>query len=66
MKSSGLSVIKNRICILTIVDRKTRCILGWAVVWVGAQEAIQDVVDRAPKAKQYTTVMGLMPANGFG
>jgi transposase InsO family protein len=24
---------KNRIYIRTIVDRKTRCILGWAVVW---------------------------------
>ena len=38
---------------MTVVDRKTRCILGWAVVWVRTQEAIQQVVDQAPKAKWY-------------
>ena len=38
---------------MTVVDRKTRCILGWAVVWVRTQTAIQTVVDQAPKAKQY-------------
>jgi IS1 family transposase len=27
--------------------------LGWAVVWVRTQEAIQHIVDRAPKAKWY-------------
>ena len=36
-----------------MVDRKTRCILGWAVVWVRTQEAIQQMVDQAPKAKWY-------------
>lgn len=36
-----------------MVDRKTRCILGWAVVWIRTQEAIQQVVDQAPKAKWY-------------
>jgi hypothetical protein len=25
--------------------------LGWAVVWIRTQEAIQQVVDQAPKAK---------------
>ena len=38
---------------MTVVDRKTRCILGWAVVWIRTQEAIQQVVDQAPKAKWY-------------
>jgi IS1 family transposase len=38
---------------LTVVDRKTRCILGWAVVWVRTKESIQQVVDLAPKAKWY-------------
>jgi len=38
---------------LTVVDRKTRCILGWAVVWIRTQAAIQQVLDLAPKAKWY-------------
>ena len=38
---------------MTVVDRKTRCILGWAVVWVRTQEAIQLMIDDAPKAKWY-------------
>ena len=36
-----------------VVDCKTRCILGWAVIWVRTQEAIQQIVDQAPKAKWY-------------
>jgi hypothetical protein len=32
---------KNRIYIITIVDRKTRCILGWIVVWERTQAAIE-------------------------
>ena len=36
-----------------MVDRKTRCILGWAVVWVRTQGAIQLMIDDAPKAKCY-------------
>jgi IS1 family transposase len=35
------------------VDRKTRCILGWVVVEERTQEAIQQMVDEAPKAKRY-------------
>jgi IS1 family transposase len=38
---------------LTIVDRQTRCILAWSVVWARTQEAIQQIVDLAPKAKWY-------------
>lgn len=52
-KSSRSSVIKNRIYILTVIDRKTRCILGRAVVWVRTQVAIQQVVHLVPKAKCY-------------
>jgi IS1 family transposase len=36
-----------------VVDRKTRCILGWAVVWTRTQEAIQVLIDNAPKARWY-------------
>ena len=53
MRSSLSSAIKNRIYILTVVDRKNRCILGWAVVWIRTQATIQQVVDQAPKAKWY-------------
>lgn len=34
----------------TVVDRKTRYISGWAVVWIRTQAALQRVVDQAPKA----------------
>ena len=44
---------KIRIYIITIVDRQTRCILGWVVVWERIQEAIQLRVNDAPKAKWY-------------
>jgi len=44
---------KNRIYILTLVDRQTRCYLGWQVVWERTQPAIQALVDAAPKAKHY-------------
>lgn len=38
---------------MIIVDRQTRCILAWSVVWARTQEAIQQIVDLAPKAKWY-------------
>ena len=44
---------KNEIYILTLVDRQTRCILAWSVVWVRTQVAIQQIVDLAPKAQWY-------------
>src|SRR6266545_1614850 len=53
MSCSPLLVIKNSIYVLTMVDRKTHCLLGWAVVWERTQEAIQQIVDEAPKAKWY-------------
>ena len=44
---------KNQIFVITIVDRFTRCYLGFKVVWQRTQEAIQEMVDEAPKAKRY-------------
>ena len=44
---------KNRIYLLTLVDRETRCFLGWKIVWHRTQQAIQAIVDEAPKAKRY-------------
>jgi transposase InsO family protein len=44
---------KNRIDIITIVGRQTRCILNWKVVWERTRPVIQEMVDDAPKAKQY-------------
>ena len=44
---------KNQIFVITIVDRLTRCYLGFRVVWERTQEAIQEIVDEAPKAKRY-------------
>jgi insertion element IS1 protein InsB len=44
---------KNQIYVITIVDRLTRCYLGFQVVWQRTQEAIQELVDEAPKAKHY-------------
>ena len=38
---------------LTCVDRSTRCILGFGVVWRRDGEAMQQVVDDAPPAKHY-------------
>ena len=32
-----------------MVDRQTRCILGWKLVWERTQESLQDLVDEAPK-----------------
>ena len=44
---------KNAIFVITIVDRHTRCYLGFQVVRQRTQEAIQEMVDAAPKAKRY-------------
>ena len=38
---------------MTIVDRKTRCFLGFKLVWARDQQAFQLLVDFAPKAKNY-------------
>jgi insertion element IS1 protein InsB len=44
---------KNQIFVITIVDRLTRCYLGFRVVWERTQATIQEIVDEAPKAKRY-------------
>jgi insertion element IS1 protein InsB len=38
---------------LTIVDRTTRCFLGFKVVWERTHQVIQDLADEALRAKQY-------------
>ena len=38
---------------MTIVDRATRCVLGWKIVWERTPQDLQEVVDDAPKAKYY-------------
>ena len=40
---------KKQIYVITIVDRFTRCYLGFQVVWQRTQEVIQEMVDEAPK-----------------
>lgn len=35
------------------MDRDTRCILSWDVVWERSTEVLQACLDRAPRAKQY-------------
>jgi IS1 family transposase len=48
-----ISAIKNRIYLITLVDRATRCFLGWQVAWERSQEIVQAIVDHAPKATWY-------------
>ena len=38
---------------MTAVERKTRCVVGWRVLWHRDQESFQSLVDQSPKAKQY-------------
>ena len=38
---------------MTQVDRATRCITSWAVVWERSWQALQDVVEGADRAVQY-------------
>ncbi len=44
---------KNQIFIITLVDRLTRCYLGFRVIWQRTQMVIQEMVDEAPKARRY-------------
>jgi hypothetical protein len=48
-------VLETRINLMTLVDRQTRCILGWSVVWPRTQEAIFGI------AGCYEKVMTLAP-----
>jgi len=38
---------------LTAVDRATRCIVGWDVVWERTEQVMQAVLDRSPQAYFY-------------
>ena len=38
---------------MTAVDRATRCIVGWAVVWERNEQALQTLLDHAPCAQNY-------------
>jgi len=39
--------------LITLVDRQTRCVLGWKVAWEQTTPVIQQLVDDAPKAREY-------------
>lgn len=53
MGYSLLLVTKKRIYLITLVDRETRCFLGWKVAWERSKELIQAIIDHAPKATWY-------------
>jgi insertion element IS1 protein InsB len=38
---------------MTNVDRATRCIVGWDVVWERTEESLQALLDSSPQAKTY-------------
>ena len=38
---------------MTEVDRATRCLVSWAVVWERTWEALQETSERAAPARQY-------------
>lgn len=38
---------------MTVVDRTTRCFLGWAVVWERSEAALQQLLDTSPYATTY-------------
>ena len=40
---------------MTAVDRASRCIVGWAVVWERSEAALQTMLDTSPYADQYFT-----------
>jgi len=44
---------KNEVYILTNVNRGTRCIVGWDVVFERDYDQMQAMLDRSPQAKQY-------------
>lgn len=39
--------------VVTAVDRTTRCIVGWSVLFQRTFEKLQDVVDQGPRAQRY-------------
>ena len=53
MSSIRSSRTKNCAYVVTEVDRATRCILGWDVVWKRTRDGLQDLIERSPQASQY-------------
>jgi IS1 family transposase len=53
MNYSPLLAQKNRIYLMTIVDRRTSCILAWAVSKQRSEDVLQGMVDEAPQAADY-------------
>lgn len=53
MSCTHSSLKKESAYLLTCVDRATRCISGFGVVWNREWEALQKVVDDAPPAHRY-------------
>lgn len=44
---------KKPVYLATAVDRASRCIIGWCVVWERTTEALQEMIDAAPPAEHY-------------
>ena len=42
-------------CVVTAVDRATRCIRGWEVLWERSTEQLQESIERSPHAARYDT-----------
>lgn len=40
---------------MTAVERSTRCIVGWSVVWERTESSLQAILDAAPYASHYYT-----------
>jgi IS1 family transposase len=50
LASSG---VKKRVYLMTLVDRTTRCIVGWAVAYERSEAIIQAILDGGPPAQHY-------------
>jgi transposase InsO family protein len=44
---------KNVVCLMTVADRRTSCIVGWALAAERSEERLQQIVDSAPQAAFY-------------
>lgn len=38
---------------MTMVDRETRCVVGWTLTYERSTEVLQDMLDQSPWAKHY-------------
>ncbi len=53
MSCIPLSSEKNEVYIMTLVDRRTSCIVGWAVAPSRTEAILQALLDAAPQARFY-------------